>query len=59
MPQYLLMIALAVAIVFLGFYQVALMRRLWFWMFIIGMAVSFFGPTELFPAVKIGEMRTS
>ena len=59
MPQYLLMIALAVAIVFLGFYQVALMRRLWFWMLIIGMAVSFFGPTGLFPAVKIGEMRTS
>jgi hypothetical protein len=37
--KYLLMIAIVVAIVFVGFYQLTLLRRPWFWALVAGTAV--------------------
>jgi hypothetical protein len=38
LPGYVLMIAIIIAIVCLGFYQLVLLRRWWFWLLIIVMA---------------------
>jgi hypothetical protein len=38
-PGYLLMIAIFIAIAFLGFYQFMLLRRWWFWILMVVMAI--------------------